>query len=108
MSGDLLGQVVEVDPALHFLLQGGLQLGLLLLEFLKSYIVGGLGGLFRLDLGNLFLQGGDVVVDGLKLPLLLVAELQLLGAGGLLLGPLLSAGPGRLFPLRLCTGGQIV
>ena len=106
--GDALGQIGEVEPPLHLLLQPGLQLLLPRLKVLQGHVIAGLLLLLRPNGGQFSLQSGDVGFDGPILPLLLVAELQLLGAGGLLLGPLLSAGPGRLFPLRLCTGGQIV
>lgn len=43
LVGDAFGQVVEVDPAVHFLLQSGLQGLLSGLELLKCHVVAGLG-----------------------------------------------------------------
>ena len=74
---DLLLQLVEIHPPLRLLLQGGLQLRLPGLELLELHVVAAAGRLLRLAGGDVRLQLGQVVVDGLELPLLLEGEFQL-------------------------------
>ena len=84
---DLLLQLVEVDPPLRLLLQGGLQLRLPGLELLELHIVAAAGRLFCLAGGDVRLQLGQLVIDGFELPLLLEGELQLPLPGPLRSGP---------------------
>ena len=77
---NLFRQVAEVDPPVHLLLQLPFQASLLLLKLLEGNIVAGAFLLPALHIGQLLLQSGNLSVDGLILPLLLVAEFQLLGA----------------------------
>ena len=67
-------QLVQIDPALCFLLQLGLQHRLLFLKLLESHIIAAAPALGCLALCQSALQGSELIVDGLKFQLLLVGE----------------------------------
>ena len=98
LGGDPLGEIREVEPPLHLFLQGGLVGLLLLRQVLKLAVVAAAGQHLPLPLGDAGLQGSDVGLDGVVLPLFLEGKLQLFLpgglAGGLLLRLLLLGGGG--------------
>ena len=74
---DLFGQIIEVDPTVHLLLQIGFQLLLFLGEFLESdVIIRRLRHLF-IQPGDFFFQGGDIAVDCFVFSLFVESEFQL-------------------------------
>ena len=78
LCGNLFSQFVEIYPAGRFFFQ---LLGKSLLfrtECLEFHIIAACSTNGSLALGELFFQGGEVVVDGFKFPLFVVGEFQLL------------------------------
>ena len=80
-----LVQLVEIHPALHLFLQLGLKLGLLLTQLLQLHIVGAELFLLCGKGFKLCLDGGDVIVNGIKFALLLEGKFKFLFGPGLFL-----------------------
>ena len=74
---DALLEVVEIDPALHSLVQLRAQPLLLVCQLLQADIIAAAGRLRLPARLELLLQRGDLAVDGLKFPLLLIGKFQL-------------------------------
>ena len=75
---DAFLEVVEVDPALCLLIQLRAQPLLLLRQLLQPDIIAAAGRLGLAARLELLLQRSDLLIDGLKFPLLLVGKFQLL------------------------------
>ena len=74
LLGNAFGQVVQIDPALHFLIKLVLQIRFFIGQLLQFNVIAGVGRDLAVQFGDAGLQGGDVIVDGVKLPLLLEGE----------------------------------
>ena len=75
---DPFRQIIQIHPAVHFLLQGPLRGFFFFHQLLQFCVLRSSFPYGRLQLSQLFLQNGDVIFDGVKFPLLFIGKFQLL------------------------------